>query len=907
MSWLEGTRARLRLLFARRAAEARMDQEFRFHLEMETERLVREQGLDAGEARRRALVAFGGVEKHKEALRDGRGLAWLGGLSLDLKLGLRMLVKYPGLTVVGGLAMAFAAWVGVVAFEMVGVTLSPTLPLPGGDRVVHLRHWNVATNDAEPRALHDFLVWRRTLGSVTDLGAFRDVEHNLIGADGEGSPVVAAEVTASAFRIAPDRPLLGRTLAVADEQPGAPPVVVLGHDVWRTRFAGDSQVVGRTVRLGDAFATVVGVMPEGFEFPVSHELWTPLRAAALDRGPLSGPGVTIFGRLAPGATLEAAQAELTAWGRRAAAESPTTHERLQPRVAPYTSMYFDPSKADSGLLMSVNVFAVMLLVLVCGNVALLLFARAATRESEIIVRTALGASRGRIVGQLFAEALVLGGVATVVGLTAAGFSLREWGTTFLERNLGRLPFWLDPQLSPAAVAYAFGLALVGAVIAGVVPGLKVTRGIGTRLKQGTAGAGGLRFGGVWTAVIIAQVAVTVAFPAVTFVVQREQVRMRSIEPAFATEEYLGVRLQMESTPAAAAGVEAVRSAHLARFATSLEALRRRVEAEPGVEGVTFVDRMPRMGHRERWAELDDAARTGDVVHTAAVDASYFEVLEAPVVAGRAFRAVDLAPDARVAIVDRGFVDEVLKGWNAIGRRVRLSEGRAVDEAGSDAPRPWYEIVGVVEDLGMGHVAEQGRPAGLYLPAPMGGAGTDGAVHMMVHVRGDPMALAPRLRTLATAVDPTLRLSEFQRLDEVADHLLWLIGLWLRITVVLSAIALLLSLAGIYAVLSFTVARRTREIGVRVALGASRRRVVIAIFRRQLTQVGLGVLAGGALIAAAALVPSPDAGPLGGGLSLRQAALLVAYAAFMLGVCMLACIVPTRRALGVEPTEALRVE
>jgi len=258
-------------------------------------------------------------------------------------------------------------------------------------------------------------------------------------------------------------------------------------------------------------------------------------------------------------------------------------------------------------------------------------------------------------------------------------------------------------------------------------------------------------------------------------------------------------------------------------------------------------------------------------------------------------------------VDRGFVDEVLKGRNAIGRRVRLSEGRAVDEAGSDAPRPWYEIVGVVEDLGMGHVAEQGRPAGLYLPAPMGGAGTDGAVHMMVHVRGDPMALAPRLRTLATAVDPTLRLSEFQRLDEVADHLLWLIGLWLRITVVLSAIALLLSLAGIYAVLSFTVARRTREIGVRVALGASRRRVVIAIFRRPLTQVGLGVLAGGALIAAAALVPSPDTGPLGGGLSLRQAALLVAYAAFMLAVCMLACIVPTRRALGVEPTEALRVE
>ena len=239
-------------------------------------------------------------------------LAWLGGLSLDFKLGLRILVKYPGLTAVGGLAMAFAVWVGVVAFEMVKVAVNPTLPLPGGDRVVQIRSWDVATSEAESRVVHDFLIWRRTLRSVTDLGAYRDVAHNLVSSDGSAAPVVAAEVTASAFRIAPDRPLLGRTLVAADEDAGAPPVVVLGYHVWRTRFASDPRVIGRSVRLGDGYATVVGVMPDGFAFPVSHELWTALRAESHDRGPLTGPGIRVFGRLAPGATPEAAWRGLAA-------------------------------------------------------------------------------------------------------------------------------------------------------------------------------------------------------------------------------------------------------------------------------------------------------------------------------------------------------------------------------------------------------------------------------------------------------------------------------------------------------------------------------------------------------------------------------------------------------------------
>jgi predicted lysophospholipase L1 biosynthesis ABC-type transport system permease subunit len=256
------------------------------------------------------------------------------------------------------------------------------------------------------------------------------------------------------------------------------------------------------------------------------------------------------------------------------------------------------------------------------------------------------------------------------------------------------------------------------------------------------------------------------------------------------------------------------------------------------------------------------------------------------------------------IVDQGFVDQMMQGRNPIGRRIRLATSRVPDTTTAvAAPLPWYEIVGVVKELGMGSPLsgenmQQRRPLGVYLPVTPGAAGP---IKMMVHVRGNPMSLVPTVRALAARVDPTLRLSNLQRVDEVNNPILWVLRLWLRMTAALTGIAIVLSLAGIYAVLSYTVARRTREIGVRVALGAPRGRVVTAIFRQPFIQVALGVIAGSALIFAGSMLVLERA------FSPLNVLQLAAYALFMLGVCMLACIVPTRRALGVEPTVALRAE
>jgi len=311
-----------------------------------------------------------------------------------------------------------------------------------------------------------------------------------------------------------------------------------------------------------------------------------------------------------------------------------------------------------------------------------------------------------------------------------------------------------------------------------------------------------------------------------------------------------------------------------------------------------------MLHPPRPIELDaaDAARRDSApaysVSSAVVAADYFEALGAPIISGRGFHSADLETGARVVVVNQSFVGQVLGGRNPIGLRLRYRRTDAEREAAARAtsePEPWYEIVGVVKDLGM--VADDPDwLAGLYHPAAPGAVLP---LRMAVHVRGDPMSFAPRLRAVATAVDPSLRLHELAPLDEVGATSWTELQFLFRLLVLVSAVALLLSLAAIYSVMAFTVSRRTREIGIRVALGSEPRRVVAAILARPLRQVGLGLAAGAALVLVLTRLVE--------GLSARGVGLVAAYMALMLAVCLLACVVPTRRALRVEPTEALRTD
>ncbi len=815
--------------------------------------------------------------------------------ALDVRLAARLLVKHPGLTIVGGIAMTFAIAVGAATYAFIDKFVHPDVPLPGGDRIVSIRARDVATGRLERRIAADFARWHGQLTSVTVLGAGRTATRNLTPPGGLAEPAAVAEVTAAAFEVAGVAPLFGRGIALADEAPGAPLVIVLGHELWRERFGANPSVVGTETLLGASPAIVVGVMPEGFRFPIAHDAWVPLRLPATPEAPRTGQNIAVWGRLADGRALEEARAEFEVLAAAAAADWPQTHQHLRLEVQPFALGAMDLTPAVTWLLLSVNLFIGLLLVLAAANVALLMFARAAARESEVLVRSALGASRGRLVAQFFVEALLLGGLSAALGLAVAAAGLRAGLQIFqLSAAEGeRLPFWFTPDLSPGTVLYTVLLTMLAALIAGVLPALKITRGLQAGLRETTAGGGGLRFGGIWTAVIVAQVAVTVTFPAVTFFVQRDAWQIEAIDLGVSADSYLVARVSADDD----VPLEQVRA--------KVSAVADRLRAQAGVQSVTFADRLPMMYHPVRVIELDagpSAPREEDlggyVTSNAGVDATFFETLDAPMLAGRAFTAAEVAGRHPVVVVNESFVRQVLGGHPAVGRRIRHIRL----EEWNDAPpqtgeQPWMEIIGVVRDMGMG-VPPDPRVAGYYLPASFS---HNADLHLALRVAGDPTRLSGAVRAAAAATDRELRVADLQPLSGVADAELRFIEFWFRVTAGVSTIALLVSLAGIYAVMSFTVSRRTREIGIRIALGSSRLPVVLAILRRPLWQVSAGIVCGGLLTA---IFVSQV---YGGELSPMQVGLLLAYAVVMLAVCLLAVVVPARRALSIDPTEALRAD
>jgi predicted permease len=806
--------------------------------------------------------------------------AWRDGLALDFKLALRMLARYPLLTIVGGAGMAFGLAAGIGGYELRSQAIDPRLPLDEGHRIVGLRNRDVRADRNEPSSESDFTAWREQLRKVGELGATALVERNL-EVDGNVEPIDVAEMTASGFRIARVASLIGRTIVDGDEAPGAPPVAVIGYSLWQRRFRGDPQVVDRSVRLGGEQTTIVGVMPDGFGFPLSHEIWSPLRRQ-MSTATRDAATLLVFGRLAEGVTRSEAQAELSTVGRRLAADAPDARVSLQPEVVPYSYLFIDPRPYSVGLALA-NLFLIMLAATVFANVSLLIFARAVSRENEIGVRNALGASRRRIVVQLFVEAIALSAVSVIAGLVAARYVL---GSLFRlhQAETGRaLPFWLNDSLAPSTIVYGVGLTMLGAVIIGVFPALKVTSGgLHARLRQFAAGGGGYRFGGVWTTVIVVQVAITVMFPAAAFFFHRWVVAGQTRDVGLPVQEYLSARLALDPTNAPA-GADA-------RALATIEELRRRLLAEPGVTAVVVGDRLPGMTHpRGRFeVEGDDAPPTyGYPVAIASVDTDFFDAVGAAMLSGRAFTATDVATRRDVAIVNASFVDRALHGRSAVGRRIRVP---ALNN--EQRPGPWIDIVGVVRDLGLAGADE----VGLYRPL------TDySSVRVAVRVGGAPQAFANRLRAIASNVEPGLRVHDVTPLDGVgADQ--WVESQYMsRLLAILSGIALLLSLMAIYAVMSFTVVQRTREIGTRMALGGDRRRVVVAIARRPLMQIGLGITAGGTLVAVAfvgmvASTPTP-----------LEAGMIAAYAALMTTVCLSACIVPVRRALRLELSQVLRAD
>ncbi len=906
-----------------RSPEQEVDEELGFHLEERTRDYIA-QGMSPEAAREAAARRFGDVARvrttsasllaRERAAQERRALWRMS--SLDVKLGLRMLAKYPGLSLVAVLGMSLAITIGAGYFAFIGAMMDSPLPIEDGERVVVIQNRVVAgpeTGDTRRASEYDFAQWRASaLKSVQDLGAFREESFNLMTEGRPPRPVRAAAMTASGFRLTRVAPLLGRTLLDEDERPGSSPVLVIGYYDWQRYFDGDPHVLGATVRLDETVYSIVGVMPDGFAFPRNHGYWVPLRLTAAAVSPAAEPSVHVFGRLVHGFSAQDAQSELMTLGDQMAAAFPQTHGKTRPQAVSYTRFFVGIQRPEVEMLLrSIQIGVGLLLLIVAVNVAIVVYARTATRLGEIAVRTALGASRARIIMQLFVEALVLSVTSAVIGLTLVSVGLAKARDVLHSDDPSeQLPYWITFRVSPTLIAYVAVLAVLAGVIVGVLPALKAT---GKRVQAGlqhfAARASSMQLGRTWTALIVLQVAVTVAaLPgAMYFASESFRIGMRPAAPA-ARSLVRGTLAFSRDDATGDGGARAKGRVGDARFTDRMTTLLQRLEGEPEVSGVTYAQQFPGAeGGGQIEVDADASRPAGPAApdqpvlmftRTNAVAPNLFDVLGVRVLAGRGFGPADALPGAAAIVVDQSFADR-LAGGTVIGRRLRFSQQKA---DGEKAVSPWYEIVGIVPAFAetftppsgiggmMPRIYRAAAPEMLY-PATL-----------IVRVRtGDAAAFAPRLREITATVDPTLKL------ERVNGVLAAWNGERLAFRMMAAAIiagtlsVLLLSAAGIYAMMSFIVSRRRREIGIRAALGADARRVVTGIFGRAGAQLGAGI-AGGVAIAAAFEWLGP-----GGTMGDQAHIILPSVVGVMFVVGLLATVGPARRGLAVQPTEALREE
>jgi predicted permease len=886
---------------SRRRTDHDLQRELAGHLALAEDEL-RQKGHAPGEAARLARAGAGGRIQALEALRDQRGLPWLDSSWLDLKLGLRLLVRNWGLTLVGGLAMTVAIGIAAVVFAAFDMVLWSPLPLDEGDRVVAIQVWDREAGRRRDTTWQDLERWRASLQTVGDIGAFQAIQRNVITPDGSVELATVAEISPAGFRVARVSPMIGRPIADADASSGAAAVVVIGHDVWQRRFAGARDVIGRELRLGKNVHTVIGVMPDGFQFPLNFRYWVPLQPAAAGILRNTGPEGAVFGRLAPGATLARAHAEVSALGILPAFSSAegegtralSSAPREGGRVVPYTFAFTgDFESGELGLLWSLSSLLLVLLLLPpCANIAILNYARTVTRQQEFAARHALGGSRARIVWQLFVEALVLTAAAAGVALL-----LLRVVSVVVEGRLqnipGGPPFWMTFGVSYRTLLFVAVLALAGAAMSGLVPALQATGRL-ARLGAGAlAGRTSMRLGATWTTLVIAQVAFSVGVLPLATQLAWGTLRTGIIGPGFAAEEFATARVALEGEPSVL-------------FGNRQRELTRRLLADPGIVGVAAALRPP---GEEPWVFVDIEGLTvpelfngrppGFQARFNQVDTAFFDLYQVPGIGGRQFTEGDTAAEGSVAesgavIVNRNFAETIAPGGNALGHRFRyVNAERSEWPHGPEADR-WYEVVGVVGNL---PVTTEARVA-YHAAAP----GQIQPAHLQLRLRGDSTGLAERLREVVSSVDPTLHVDEVRTLAQIYREHRFGDNLGAITIGALTGSVLLLSAAGLYALMAFTVAQRRREIGIRSALGAQPGHLVAAVFRRAFLQIGAGSAVG--LLAAYFVGRYVPIEQIGG---LPIPGILPGAVVFMLLVGVLASMGPARRGLRIDPTEALRSE
>jgi putative ABC transport system permease protein len=810
------------------------------------------------------------------------GASWTG-VARDLQYGLRSLRTSPGTTVMATLALALGIGLTTVMFSIIYGLLLRGLPFDEGDRVAMVMEANPSRREPElALSMHDFFAYRDAQRSFEAFGAYVPSVSINISGDERPERVDAARVTAAALSVTRVRPSLGRTLRADDEKPEGELVVVLSHSLWRDRYAGDSTVIGQSVRVNGQPATVVGVMPEGFGFPHETKLWVPLRlnAAAAPSG--SGTHVNGVGRLRPGVTFTQANAELGGIAKRIEAEHPQSNAGVRVVVQPYIRATV-PARVYSLLYAMFGAVGLVFLV-ACTNVANLLLSRAAHRTKEVAIRVALGASRTAIARQFLVEALVLSIISAVLGALVAQAGI----AVFRRATVGVTPFWADFSVHPQLFLFIALAALLASLVAGLLPAITAARSdITDVLKDQSLGSSSLRGGRLSRGLVVLELALSSALLVVAALTTKSVLNLRSIEPSFRTRGVMTGRITLSIRDTA-------------RQAAFFERVEEEIARLPGAAATSLSSNLPGSGWSERVAAVEGRtyARSRDwpAVRHLAVTSGFFKTFDVVVSSGRPITADDRVGTLPVAVVNQRFADKIFRGSNPIGHRINLSP--------DDTVAQWVTIVGVFPNL---YAFDQGS-VNRRDPWPVEvitalRQEARGSASIAIRTAGDPASVGQPLRGLVASLDPDLPVYSLTSMSDVLAQSRWDVRIFGGLFVVFGLVALALASIGLYAVLAFSVIRREREMSIRMALGAAAADVVRLVVRGAVIQLAIGVSIGMVLGIGAARL----AGAVLFEVQPTDPGIIVVVIATLAATGFAACVAPALRATKSDPVRSLRAE
>ncbi len=884
MSWFGQIRRRLAVLSHRGSLDRDLDEEMRAHLDMQAEE-NQANGMQPDQARYAATRQFGNLTLLKEDSRETWGSTSLEQSVRDVTYAFRTLRRAPGFTAVVVTILALGIGANTAVFSVVDAVLLRPLPLAAAGRLVCVWEENLPLGwPQDTPAPANFVDWRARNRVFTDMAALQGVIYAITG---EGAPeeVEGNPVTANLFPVLGVSPILGRQFTPEEDRPGARKVALISYGLWQRRFGGVASVLRRDVRLDGVPHRIVGVMPRGFAFPERSDVWIPIGFTSRQLAIRDNHYLRVFARLKPGITLIQARRDMARVAAELARDYPATNTGLGAVVVGLREQMAGDARLGLWVLLG---GVACLLLLAAANVSGLLLVRNISRSRELAVCVALGAGRWRLVRQLVAESLAL-----AIPGAAAGCLVALWSIRFLLRLVPpELAGWSQPELDVRLAVFTGMAALMSAVLAGVLPALAASRVDPARpLQQGGRAA----IGGQTLArrtLVVGQLALTAVLAVGACLLVQTFWNLAHVELGFRPQGVLTARTSLPSS-----SVSLYRD--FARREQFYEQVLERVRAVPGVISAGYTTFLPLTnGGGTSFFSIEGApppppGHVNDANHRV-VTQGYLETIGIRLRAGRLFEASDGPAGMPVAIVNDTMARRYWPGQNPLGRRVRLG----------DPDAPWITIVGIVNSVRQDRLELVGRPE-MYFPAtqPFASYGWTAPRDLAVRVQGDPLRYAAAVRHAVWAVDPHQPVSDIRPMQQLVDDELTLRDTEMRLLGAFAVLALLLACIGLYGLLAYDVAQRRREIGLRLALGATPREALSLVLRQGLALALSGIGIGMALAFGAAHLLSG----LLYGVSATDPAAFLSAAALLFLPALAASFVPARRATLIDPMAALRYE